>query len=391
MKTSFETEIIGHVLVQNADTKEVLLDKHNAIHSINMARAIARGLAKEPNYYVYRLAMGNGGSFVDAASNVVLRPPNDGNNGDGWESRLYNETYSEVVDESDANFKLNVSGKGGGAVPADDPAGGGVISQEVGSKSNVIVTMYINQNEPTGQLSSSSVSSPVGEETDFIFNEIGLYTSGKPPQATNGTSGVNVGNKLSTDELPISPGLTLTMSVIVDDVARSGTISIPSAGTGANGAITFGDFCEGFNSGGWITSGDSINTYLYSYITDRSGGEYPSIIGKESFGFLTFESKTTGVTSSVSLSCDPSVATNFWNVLTGGICGNCNVNQFSGSDAGVQNDPITPTNERERLLTHLTFQPLTKAFDVSIQITYTLTISVKPSQDSSISQVLTTV
>jgi hypothetical protein len=168
-------------------------------------------------------------------------------------------------------------------------------------------------------------------------------------------------------------------------------ISIPAAGTGPFGAITFGDFCEGFNGGAWITAGDPINDFLYSYITDRSGGEYPSIIGKESFGFLSFESKTTGATSTVVLSCDASVGTNFWNALSGGICGNVNVNQFNGENAGVQNDPITPTNERERLLTHLTFSPIMKAADIAIQVIYTLTVSVKPSQDSAISQTLVTV
>jgi hypothetical protein len=241
MKDCLMTEIKGHVTIKNAATGEVLLDKNNAIHSTNMSRAIARGLSREPNYYIYRIAFGNGGSFIDAASNVVLRAPNDGNKGDGWESRLYNETYSEVVDEIDTNFGLNVDGIGGGAVPADDPAGGGVASQEVGTKSNVVVTMYINQNEPTGQLSTSSISSPTGEETDFIFNELGLYTSGKPPQATNGTSSVNVGNKLSTDELPITPNITLTMQVVVDGTAYSS----PDFNTGSRNRTIRGHHLRG--------------------------------------------------------------------------------------------------------------------------------------------------
>lgn len=386
MKELFQTDIKGHVTIKNAKTGEIVLDKDNAIHSQNMSRVIARALAKEANGFIYKIAFGNGGSFVDAAGQVVLRAPNDGNNGDGWESQLYSQTYSEVVDESDPNFGQNMDGFGGGAVPADDPSGGGVASQEVGIKSNVVLTMYINQNEPTGQLATSSVSSPTGEQTEFIFSEIGLFTTGKPAQATNGTSSVNVGNHISTDEFPIIANQLLTMQVVVDGVSHSSQITIPAAGTGSQGAITFGDFCEGFNSGAWITGGDALNTYVYAYITDRSGGEYPSIIGKESGGFLTFESKSTGSTSSVKLSCDATVASNFWNVLSNGVCANVNVNQFAGQNAGAQNDPVTPTNERERLLTHLTFQPITKAADVMLQITYTLTISVKPSQDSTISQ-----
>lgn len=386
MKASFELDIQTRVLVRDQKTDEVLLDKSNAIHTINMARAVARGLAREPNYFIYRMAFGNGGTFIDAANNIVIRPPNDGNNGDGWESRLYNETYSEVIDESNPAFL----GSGSGAIPGDDPAGGGIISQEVGSKSNVIITVFLNENEPTGQLSNSSISSPTGEEREFYFDEIGLYTFGKPAQATNGVSSVNVGNKISTDELPIPPNLVLNLTATVNGVEYQSEITIPAAGTGPGGLITFGDFCEGFNGGSWITNGDALNNFVYVYITDRSGGSYPSIIGKESYGFLTFESKQLGVidnvASSVDLECDDSSSTNFFNVLTSGICGNVNVNQVDGQNAGVANDPSDGgINERERLLTHLIFQPILKAADRAIYITYTLTISVKPSQDSAIS------
>jgi hypothetical protein len=398
-KTAFNVDIATRVIIRDSKTKEVLVDKSNAIHNSNMARALARGLAKEPNGFIYRMAFGNGGTFTDAAGNIVIRPPNDGNNGDGWESRLYNETYSEVVDDGEyvdcslvPNPLLGTNPISGGSVPSDDPSDvTGVVSQEVGTKSNVIITVFLNENEPTGQLSNSSISSPTGEERQFYFDEIGLYTFGKPPQATNGRSSVNVGNKTSTDELTVPPSLVLNISANVGMLDGSvelfeSEITIPAGGTGPGGQITFGDFCEGFNSGAWITNGDPINSVLYAFITDRSGGEYPSIIGKESFGFLTFENKTTGSTSSVELICNDLIASNFFNVLTSGICGNVNVNQINGEDAGVQNDPTAPCNERERLLTHLIFNPILKAADRAIDIEYTLTISVQPSQDSSITQ-----
>lgn len=399
----FNTQVKGHVTIKDANTGEILLDKDNAIHTINMARAFARSLAKEPAYYIYRIAFGNGGSFIDAAGQVVLNPPNDGNNGDGWESRLYNETYSEVINTKivteayvgtllevnaapDPFFGENTTGSGGGSVPADDPAGGGVVSQEVGGKSNVIITMYINQNEPTGQLSNSSISAPTGEQIAFQFNEMGLYTPGLPPQATNGVSSVNVGNKLSTDEFPIPPNSIVILQATIDGAPYTSQITIPNGGTGPAGAVTFGDFCEGFNNGTWITGQSAMNNVVYVYITDMSGGEYPTIIGAQSGGVLTFKSKSTGTISSVTLSCNATVANDFLNVLTSGICGNVNVNQVNGQNAGVQNDPITPANERERLLTHLTFSPLLKTADRALEIIYTLTISVQPSQDSVVSQ-----
>lgn len=380
MKQKLEIDIVGHVLVKDAKTKEVLLDKCNAIHTTNMARIIGRGLAHEPNYYIYRMAFGNGGTFVDAGGQTVIRPPNDGNNGDGWESRLYNETYSEVIDEESAEFET-----GPGAVPSNDPAGGGIISQEVGTKTNVIVTVYLNESEPSGELSNSSQAPLSGAELDFRFDEIGLYSFGLPAQATNGVSSVNVGDKISTDDINLPPNSILTLQVTVDGVAYTSEITVPASGTGPSNSITFGDFCEGINSGLWITGGDLVNSVLYVYITDYSGGAYPSIIGKQSYGYLTFESKTTGSTSTITLTCDDGDASNIFNVMTSGICGNTNVNQEDGENAGVQNDPSDPAIERERLLTHLIFDPLLKAADRAFEIIYTLTISVSPSQDSVVS------
>ena len=47
-----------------------------------------------------------------------------------------------------------------------------------------------------------------------------------------------------------------------------------------------------------------------------------------------------------------------------------------GADAGVQNNPVFPQLERERLLTHIIFSPVTKTANRTIAITYTLTVSV---------------
>lgn len=374
MKQTIQTEIKGHVTIKDRKTGEILLDKDNAINTINMARVLARGLAHETNNWIESCALGNGGTYTDAAGQLVLRSPNV----DSWDARLYNQTYSEVVDESSAYFET-----GNGAVPASDPSGGGVVSQEVGSKSNIIITLFLNENEPTGQLDTDSGSSLSGEELDFKFDEIGLFSYGKPPQATNGVSSIDVNDRVSTDEISLAVSTVYTMTTVVDGTTYTTEITTPAGGTGVSGVLTFGDFCEGINNGTWISSGNLINNYLYVYITDRSGGEYPTIIGKESYGFLTFESKTTGALSSVSLTCD-SDTSNIFNAITGAVCGNVNVNQVNGVNAGVQNDPTTPANERERLLTHMIFDPLLKTKNRAIEILYTLTISVSQSQDSTV-------
>lgn len=380
-------EINTRVLIKDVKTDEILLDKSNAIHSQNMARIIARALAHETNSWIFRLAFGNGGSFIDAAGNIVLNPPNDGSDG-SWESRLYNETYSEVVDTSSPYFGQDLGSSdpnntrpGGGSEPADDPAGGGVVSLEAGLKSNVVVSVFLNENEPTGQLSNDMSNSP---DKCFLFDEIGLYSPGLAAKATNGYSTVNVGNKKSTDFINLNINTTYMLKTVIDGGNHTTYITVPASGSGPTGQITYGDFCQGLNSGSWITSGDNISTLLYTYITDNTQGTYPTITGKQSYGYLIFQSKTTGSSSKVSLVCAPNTPADLMNALTGNICTNCNVTVVNGANAGVQNDPIHPENERERLLTHIIFDPILKTENRALMITYTLTISVARTQDSTI-------
>jgi hypothetical protein len=387
---TFDTKIV----IRDAKTKEVLREGKNAIHPQNMSRVIARALANEPNALIHRIAFGNGGTYTDAAGNVVFNPPNDGNSG-GWEARLYNETYSEIVDELHPDFKndpgsadVNNVRMAGGASPSDDPEGGGVTSVEVGRKSNIVVTMVINENEPNGQLLDQNIGPIVEEdETFFMFDEIGLYAPGRPAKSTSGYSTVNVGTaKTSTSTTNLAPNTNYTLPLVVNGFIRSATVRTPSSGTGATGSFTYGDICEGINSGSWLVGGDPLDNYVTVYITDRSGGAYPSILGMQSYGFLTFESKMTGVESRVELTCDAS-GSNFFNVITNAVCGNVNVNSVMGVAAGVANDPVNPLNERERLLTHFIFDPILKSRDRAIEIEYTLTVSVGRTADSQVLQI----
>lgn len=399
MLSNLNISMSGHVKITDADDGTVLLDKFNAIHPQNMSRIIARALAGEENGYIYRIAFGNGGTVTDPTGQIIFNPPNDGKNG-GWESRLYNETYSEVVDERSSDFGSDPGSAepgniriGGGSAPEDDPEGGGVISQEVGTKSNVIISVFLNKNEPSGQIASIN-DFGVGisdRERTFVFDEIGLYSPGKPAAATSGYSSVNVGNKISTDITPLSPNADYTMSYAIDGLSRVTNIRTPAGGSGTGGALTYGDLCEGLNSGSWIVSGDNFSDYALMYITDRTGGlNYPSIADKESYGYLTVQSLSTGLTSSVTLGCNVSSATDLFRNITASVCSNVNVNNVVGTDAGVINDAIDSSNERERLLTHLVFPPITKAADKALNIVYTLTVSVSRTVDSRYNNTQTT-
>ena len=383
------------VIITDMDSNEVLVDKSNAIHSQNMARIIARGLSREVNSYIKRMAFGNGGTFRDAAGNLVYNPPNDGRDG-SWESRLYNETYSEIIDDVDPFFGEDPgsaeSGNirpGGGAMPTDDPSGGGVVSQEVGTKSNVIATLYLNNNEPMGQVESHYDATTIANPDNrcFQFDEIGFYSPGAPATATHGYSTVNVGDATSEATTALARSTSYIISLEVDGVTYTATLRTPAGGTGPTGAITYGDICEGINTGAWIVSGDPIQDHVSVYITDRSGGTYPTIIGKQSYGFLLFQSRSLGSTSKVELNCSQAGGNNFFNALTSGSCANVNINQMIGANAGVANDISNPANERERLLTHIIFDPILKSSFRALKILYIFTVSVPKTTDSQVSQI----
>lgn len=398
MNSNLNISVIGHVKITEYDdinkkNGKIILDKYNAIHPRNMARVIARALANESNFFIHRIAYGNGGTVTDPTGNILLNPTNDGRDG-SWESRLYNETYSEIVDDSNIDFGSDPGSaepgnirSGGGSVPEDDPAGGGVTSREVGTKSNVIVKSYINKNEPTGQIASISdfgIEIDANEST-FIFDEIGLYSSGKPAAATYGHSSVNVGNKTSQDISLLNAETDYVLSYTVDGVDYNTFITTPSSGSGPNGEITYGDICEGLNTSNWVVSGTDISTVLFVYITDRTGGAYSTISSKESYGLLTFQSLTTGNISSVELNCGTSEeVVDFFSTITNSICDNVNINVVNGSNAGSLNDSINSENERERLLTHIVFPPITKTADKALSIVYTLTVSVSRTSDSTV-------
>lgn len=391
---NLDVTAIGHVQISYADTNEMILDKKNAVHPQNMARIIARALAREPNSYIHRIAFGNGGTITDPTGQIIFNPPNDGRNG-SWESRLYNETYSEIVDETNINFGSDPGSAepgniraGGGAVPEDDPEGGGVRSEEVGTKSNIIITMFINKNEPTGQINTINDFGVVIDdaESTFIFDEIGLYSPGKQAAETYAHTSVNVGNRTSDSVSLLTANTSYVFQYVINENTYTTTIATPAGGSALDGKFTYGDLCEGLNSGSWIASGDDFSQYAYVYITDRNVGvTYPSIYNKESYGFLTFQPVDSGADTSIEIICG-SPSNDLFKVLTNNICANVNVNQVSGVDAGILNDIITPENERERLLTHIVFPPITKTADKALNIVYTLTISVAKTVDSRFTQ-----
>jgi len=164
MKEAIKTFVSGHVLIKDHQTGEVLVDKHNAIHSANMATAIARGLANAANFQIYKIKLGNQGTYIDGTQQIVFRPTNTVSATLDPTADLYNPTYVEVVDDASVDV-----GTGNSVNYSNIPNS---------TSTRVIVTCVISSNEainnPTDQGTPGSTTT--NPEGTYFFDELGLFT-----------------------------------------------------------------------------------------------------------------------------------------------------------------------------------------------------------------------
>jgi hypothetical protein len=291
---------------------------------------------------------------------------------------------------ADANTGIRL---GGGARPASDPvsvphvSGPGVRSRELGLQTEVIITCTINSDEPASQYKTDALAPSQSTEADFVFDEIGLYTYGAPAIDTSGYQYINVLNKSSIDDTGLLPTVEYSFDISVDGAAPQTIIFTPPAtgGSGPGKQILYGDLCEAINTSDTAWAGTTPSSLFTGsgssvlpgnakmYITDPTGGTFPSIAGAQTYGYLAVSSTTTGASSKVDLT----------GIHTTTLLGQLNPPlgatlepAVNGSIAGVQNAATLASTERERLLTHLIFSPILKSKNRTLAITYTLTISV---------------
>jgi hypothetical protein len=150
-------KIEGFVKIHNPVTREVFVDKKNAIHYENISIAMAQTLSNRADNLgaIYQMAFGNGGSSVDPTGVITYLPPNT----TGQNADLYNETYAKVVDDNSAadtdpiNNKMTVLHTAG-AVYTD-----------------ILVTCLLDYGEPPEQQAFDNSTNFNGE---YVFDELGL-------------------------------------------------------------------------------------------------------------------------------------------------------------------------------------------------------------------------
>lgn len=155
METKHKQHITGHVLIKDAETGEVLVDKYNAINYENFSISLARSLSNRPDSWIQEMVFGNGGARISETGVITYLPPNTV----GQTAQLYNQTYYKVVnDQSPLNL---------------DPSKNFMqYAHSTGSTfSDVIINCTLDLGEPAGQ---EAFDTAVDLQGNFVFNELGL-------------------------------------------------------------------------------------------------------------------------------------------------------------------------------------------------------------------------
>lgn len=149
--------MIGHVLIKDHDTGEILADKCNSINWETMSYALALSLADRANGHIMQMVFGNGASSVDATGTITYLTPNV----TGLDAALYNQTYSKFIDDLSP---LDTA-------PADNYLRVTHVSGT--TYSDIVSTCLLDYNEPSDQAAFDDATDVTGT---YIFDEIGLKT-----------------------------------------------------------------------------------------------------------------------------------------------------------------------------------------------------------------------
>ena len=147
--------IQGHIKIFDPETKEVFIDKRNAIHYENFSLALARSLSNQGYGTIAEMAFGNGGTRVDETGVITYLTPNTV----GANSALYNQTYYKTVDSKQPT--------------SIDPARNFMeVRHIIGTAyTDILVSCLLDFGEPNGQQAFDNATNTDGT---FVFDELGL-------------------------------------------------------------------------------------------------------------------------------------------------------------------------------------------------------------------------
>ena len=161
----------GHIKIFDPETKEVYIDKPNAIHYENFSKALAFSVANKSQNFIYQMDFGNGGTSVDPTGIITYLPTNTVSPN----ASLYNPSYTKIVDDTSIanldplNNKMTVS-----HIP-------GTVYTDI------LVSCLLDYGEPAGQAAFDNSTNLNG---DFVFDELGLRGYGVTNSGSLTSSGL---------------------------------------------------------------------------------------------------------------------------------------------------------------------------------------------------------
>lgn len=147
--------IQGHIKIFDPESKEVFVDKRNAIHYENFSIGLAQAMSNQGKGFIAEMCFGNGGSRIDPTGIITYLTPNTV----GLNASLYNQKYYKIIDSS------NVSNL--------DPARNFMEVRHITGTAytDILVSCLLDFGEPAGQQAFDNSTNMNG---DFVFDEIGL-------------------------------------------------------------------------------------------------------------------------------------------------------------------------------------------------------------------------
>jgi len=191
----------GHIKIFDPETKEVFVDKRNAIHYENISEAIAYCLANKGQSFIYEMHFGNGGTTVDPTGVISYLPANT----NAQNSNLYNPTYFKIVDDT--------------SVDNTNPSRNKMEIRHVPGTvyTDILVTCLLDYGEPSDQAAFDNSQDLTGA---YVFDELGLKA-----RSTDGTSGLSTTGKLLTHVVFHPVQKSLNRLIQIDYTVRIQTLT----------------------------------------------------------------------------------------------------------------------------------------------------------------------
>jgi|TARA_B110000503_G_scaffold62354_1_gene98770 hypothetical protein len=147
--------IEGHIKIYDPLSKQIFINKRNAIHYENMSVALAESLSNAGQGFIYQMSFGNGGTSVDPTGIITYLTPNT----TGTNSSLYNQTYAKIVDDRSVNNT--------------DPYRNKTEIRHVPGTNytDIVVSCLLDYSEPNGQ---QAFDTSANTDSEFVFDELGL-------------------------------------------------------------------------------------------------------------------------------------------------------------------------------------------------------------------------